>query len=129
MLDVADRDPGVETGVYSYILFRIFLWAAVSNLALHLIALLIAFNNLKAHSSARICLPALILVMGILSTLTVLLITSNISLNADISSGIVVAGVYKATGITFNEFHAITMGLLQTTLLFVFSISRFLPML
>lgn len=40
------------------------------------------------------------------------------------TTGIVVAGVYKATGITFNEIHAVASGVAQTLLLFLFSATR-----
>ncbi|OON15110.1 hypothetical protein X801_09092 [Opisthorchis viverrini] len=107
-----------DTVPFSSIAFRIFLWAAVSNISVHVIALLVAFHNLKLHKTFRICVPLLILGMGVLNTVTVMLVSS-----------LVIAGVYKATGISFNDVHAIVMGLLQTSLAFIFSVSRVLAML
>nr|CAX74255.1 hypothetical protein [Schistosoma japonicum] len=105
--------PSGQSAQFSYIFLRIFLWAASSNILVHIVAFLIAFYNLSAHKSARICAPIFILVMGVLNTMSFMLITS-----------IVVAGVYKATGITFNEIHAVASGVAQTLLLFLFSVTR-----
>ncbi|VEL31800.1 unnamed protein product [Protopolystoma xenopodis] len=109
----ADARSNSTRTQFSTIWFKIFLCASISNMAVHGIAMILAFYNLRAHRLARIFAPLFILVMGFLNTITVLLITS-----------LVIAGVYTATIMPFNDLHAILVGLFQTFLLFIFSISR-----
>lgn len=55
--------------------WKVFLWGAACNGVIYGIAMIIAIVNLRAHKLARIYAPVLMLVMGLLSTFTVLLLS------------------------------------------------------
>lgn len=52
-----------------------FLWGAACNAVIYGIATIVALVNLRAHKSARLYFPVLIIVMGVISTFSVLLIS------------------------------------------------------
>lgn len=49
--------------------YQIFLWALFSSVFVHLVCAIIAFSRLRKHKLGR-WIPALILIMGVLSPLT-----------------------------------------------------------
>ncbi len=55
--------------------WKVFLWGAACNAVIYGIATIIAAVNLRAHKSARLYFPVLMLVMGLISTFTVLLVS------------------------------------------------------
>lgn len=60
---------------FSDIWWKVFLWGSACNAVIYGIAMIISIVNLKAHKRARIYLPGLMLVMGLINTFTVLLIS------------------------------------------------------
>ncbi|VDL96469.1 unnamed protein product [Schistocephalus solidus] len=89
------------------------MWAASCNAVIYGIATVIAFVNLRVHKRARVYFPLVIVILGLISTFTVVLITC-----------LVIAGVFHSMGLPFGEWHAVVCGVLQSLLMFVFSISR-----
>ena len=60
--------------------YQVFLWALFSSILVHCVAAAIAFARLRRHKIGRL-VPALILVMGILSPITGGVVTSKSPIN------------------------------------------------
>lgn len=97
--------------------YQIFLWALFSSVFVHLVCAIIAFSRLRKHKLGR-WIPALILIMGVLSPLT-----------GGILSSAAIAGVYRAANMEMRPFYALFFGLMQTVGLIVISLFRFLSTL
>ncbi|EUB63970.1 hypothetical protein EGR_01098 [Echinococcus granulosus] len=94
--------------------WKVFLWGAACNGVIYGVAMIIAIVNLRAHKLARIYAPVLMLVMGLLSTFTVLLVSS-----------LIVAFIFDSMALSFNQLYAFVSGFVCSIILFIFSIIRF----
>ncbi|RWS31021.1 hypothetical protein B4U80_04512 [Leptotrombidium deliense] len=97
--------------------FHVFVWAFLSSVAIHIIASFIAFRSLRKHKYARFS-PLFVLISGILTPLTMGLVTSA-----------TIAGVYRAAGFTMTPGYAAVYGIGQTVCNLIFSYTRILATL
>ncbi|ODN04046.1 Transmembrane protein [Orchesella cincta] len=102
---------------FSDMWYRVFLWAFLSSIIVHVIGALIAFGTLRKHRVGRF-FPLLVLLMGIVNPGTTGLITSA-----------VIAFIYKASILQMTPFYAFVYGVGQTGVAAAFSFTRILATL
>lgn len=115
--NVLKLSPRDELDKFAEMWFHVFLWAFSSYFLIHLIAALMAYTFLRKHKIARF-VPMLLLIAGILTPLTVSIVTSSL-----------IAGVFRAAGFKMSPLNAFFFGTGQTLVNLILGYSRTLATL
>ncbi|XP_064641381.1 transmembrane protein 170B-like [Lineus longissimus] len=114
VIGLSPKDP---LNGFAEIWYQVFLWALFSSIFVHAVAAIIAFCRLRKHKIGRF-IPAVILVMGVVSPLT-----------GGVATSAAIAGVYRASGFTMAPLYSLVWGVGQTILVIFISFTRIIATL